>query len=90
MFDKNRVICDSCKYKMNCSHIGSINRNCVLENSLITNMLLNGGKIVNEEQEETEERNIQITDVLNTIATHIILCAEELKREGFSIEDFKY
>lgn len=46
--------------------------------------------IEEEKTGETEEHNIQITDVLNIIATHIILCAEELKRVGFSIEDFKY
>lgn len=42
------------------------------------------------EEKETEEFNPSITEALNIIATHIMLCADELKRAGFNIEDFEY
>lgn len=42
-------------------------------------------KAVNNERCEVDK-----AEALDIIATHIMLCAEELKRAGYSIEDFEY
>lgn len=39
---------------------------------------------------EVEEGKVDKTEALDIIATHIMLCAEELKKAGYSIEDFEY
>lgn len=41
-----------------------------------------------EAVEENGEINKQ--EAFDIIATHILLCAEELKRAGFKVEDFEY
>lgn len=43
-----------------------------------------------DEAIEAEEGKVDKAEALDIIVTHIMLCAEELKRAGYSIEDFEY
>lgn len=43
-----------------------------------------------DEAIEAEEGKVDKAEAFDIIATHIMLCAEELKRAGYSIEDFEY
>ena len=47
-------------------------------------------KIDELRKESIEECKVDKTEALDIIATHIMLCAEELKKAGYSIEDFEY
>lgn len=41
-----------------------------------------------DEAIEAEKGKVDKAEALDIIATHIMLCAEELKRAGYSIKDF--